>query len=360
MNIIFQEKKLIQPSFLQKLLKINPTENAVIEVNNILCCKKLLDITVEDIQGIAAKYKININKIFNENLLEFYKTYLKHCLIDKKLSKNELAELKHLKLILNLNDIDTQKVFDEVIQEIYKTEVEKVIEDGKIDKKEEEFLTNLENDLQLKKETAFKIYTESAKNLISNFIENAISDQRLTPSEEQELQELSKSLRIDLSFESSTKQMLDKYKLFWQIENGNIPIVDIDIHLQKNENCHFHTTTDLFEQKTVTKKINYSGPTFRVKIVKGIYWRAGSISAQRVTEDIWATIDSGRIILTNKRIIFIGSKHNKTILLKKILDFNVFSNGIEIKKDTGKNQFFQLNNSDIFGVILGKLIMGNM
>jgi hypothetical protein len=218
----------------------------------------------------------------------------------------------------------------------------------------------MEDNLQLSRDIATKIYKESAETLIKNFMNNAISDQRLSPDEEKELSAIAKNLHIELSFDSATKKLLDKYKLFWQIENGIIPIIHTEISLQKNEICHFFTNVDWLEQRTVTKRINYGGSTIRIKLTKGVYARSGTIQTQRVTEDVWKTIDSGKLFLTNKRIIFMGSKGNKTIALKKILDFNVFSNGIDIQKDTGKSPFFEFSdNTDIFGVILEKLILDN-
>ncbi len=83
----------------------------------------------------------------------------------------------------------------------------------------------------------------------------------------------------------------------------------------------------------------------------------GSVGVQRVSEDVWQTIDSGKVYLTNKRLIFMGSKVNKTIRLNKILDINPFKNGIDIQKETGKSPFLEFsNNVDIFSMILVRLM----
>jgi hypothetical protein len=61
--------------------------------------------------------------------------------------------------------------------------------------------------------------------------------------------------------------------------------------------------------------------------------------------------------LTNRRIIFTGEKSNKTLSLKQILDFEVYTNGVEIKKSTGKNPFLSFeDDTEIFSMILGKLL----
>ena len=151
--------------------------------------------------------------------------------------------------------------------------------------------------------------------------------------------------------------MLDKHRLYWQIHNGNLPVVDAGINLQKSESCHFHTQIDWFETRTITKRISYSGPTMRIKIAKGLYWRAGNLAIKPTTEDVLAKIDSGDLYLTGKRIIFMGSRGNKTIALNKILNFEVYSNGIEIQKDSGKSPFFGFSdNIEIFSMLLGRII----
>src|SRR5690606_2881585 len=127
-----------------------------------------------------------------------------------------------------------------------------------------------------------------------------------------------KSLGIDFNLDYNTKEMLDRYKLYWQIENGELPTIIPDINIQKSESLYFKTSVKWLEQRRVTKRINYGGPTARIKIAKGVYYRMGSIGVQKVSEDVWQTIDSGQLYLTNKRLIFMGEKGNKIIQLNKI------------------------------------------
>lgn len=192
---------------------------------------------------------------------------------------------------------------------------------------------------------------------MKKFIDGAISDERLSPEEENEIIEISNSLGIELKFEDKSKVLLDRYKLYWQIENSTLPTIKSDINIQKSENLYFQTLVKWLEQRSITKRINYGGPTARIKITKGVYYRVDSIGVQRVSEDIWQTIDSGQIYLTNKRLIFMGSKGNKTIGLNKILDIKPFSNGIDIQKETGKSPFLEFsNNIDIFSMIFARLM----
>jgi tellurite resistance protein len=360
MNKIFKERQLYHQTFFQKLFKIKLKENAIIEINNLLAVKNILSINIEEIENIINNYKINFHKYFKNELLGFFATYLRYCLNDNHLSATEIKELNHLKRLFNLNDTDTKKIYDDTTTDVYKKAVSTVVADGILDKEEKIFLENIEKNLHLPKNIADNIYKESASSILHRFINNAISDQRLSPEEENELSEIANNLNIELSYDTTTKKLLDKYRLFWQIENGILPVVHADISLQKNENCHLIVDINWLEQRTVTKRINYGGARVRIKITKGFYVTSGSIQTQRITEDVWKNIDSGKIFLTNKRVIFMGLKANKTIALKKILDFSVYSNGIQLEKDSGKSPFFEFNtNTDILGMILGKLIRDN-
>ena len=70
-----------------------------------------------------------------------------------------------------------------------------------------------------------------------------------------------------------------------------------------------------------------------------------------------AHIDSGTAYLTNKRVIFMGEKGNKTIRLPKILDYEIYSNGVTIQKDAGKSPFLEFSDHpEHFGVLLGRMI----
>jgi len=340
------------------LFKIKPKENSIIEINNLLSEKEILDLKEEEITQISNYYKINLQKIFSNDLLKLYKEHLEYSLKTNEISEKSLNELKYLVKILKLDENVTKNIFDELTRSIYKNEVEKSISKGILEKNDEEKLLNMQNNLLIPNDIATNIYKEKAENIIKSNLEKALSDQRFSPNEEEELNTLAKNLHIDLSFETSTRTLIDKYKLFWQIDNGNIPALTTDISLQKNELCYFCIDINWLEQRTITKRVNYSGPSFRVKIAKGLSYRVGSISAQRITEDVWKIIDTGKLYLTNKRIIFMGSKGNKTVTINKILDFNVYSNGIEIQKDSGKSPFLEFNkDTDVFAVILGKLLL---
>jgi len=354
----FTQIPLKEQTFFQKLFKKQPKENAIIELNNLFAkSSNLKQVNIEDIENLSTKYKINIRKNFKKKLQDIYKQFFEFCLSDKILSENEIEQLSHLKFLFNLEERIINQIHREISIKVYKKSVDEVLADGKLEDEEKSFLENLKQTLQLPDEIANKIYAKKAQEYLQNYLNEAISDQRLSPDEEKELNILAKNLNVDFKYDESTKKLLQKYRLFWLIENGNIPVIDAGINLQKNEECYFITNCNWYEYRKVTKRINYGGPTFRIKIAKGVYWRTGSLGVQRVSENVLSLIDSGRLFLTNKRIIFIGDKKAKNIRLNKILDFTPYKNGVEIIKDSGKSPFLEFDKGiDIFSMILGKVL----
>ena len=190
-----------------------------------------------------------------------------------------------------------------------------------------------------------------------DFFENSVSDERLSPNEEQQFELICKSLNVDIKIDEKTKAKLNKYKLFWVIENGEIPEINVQMSLDKNEKCYFQTSCEWFEKRTVTQRINYAGPTASIKIMKGVRYRVGSIKPQRVTSEEWKLIDKGTMYLTSKRVIFLGQSKNLNIKLVKILSFTPYSDGVELTKDAGRNPLIMFNNNvDIFSIIMSRLL----
>jgi hypothetical protein len=356
---IFKEKELKDPTFFQKLFKKQPEENALIEINNLLAKNQdnLMKITLDNILEIGEKYKIDLKSKDQQLRIDLYSKYLDHSLKDKKIDKEDITVLEHLKQILLLNDYDTQKLLKAESEKIYSHSVKESIVDGELDELEKANLEILRNELLIPEEIAKEIFEDKAKEVYKKFIDGTISDERVTPQQELELVKIARSLGVDHENFDYKRNTFEKYKLYWQIENADLPVLNSDINLQNSESLHFKSYIDWLEQRRVTKRINYGGPTARIKIMKGVYYRVGSVNVQRVSEDTWQKIDTGILYLTNKRLIFMGQKGNKTITISKILDFKPFKNGVDIQKESGKSPFLEFDsNVDLFSMILSRLM----
>lgn len=358
---IFKQKQLQEPSFFQRLFKITPSENAMIEVNNLLAMHEvdITKVSVNNIITLSDKYNTDLRRKFKETRLGLFTDYLRHCLVDSKLTNNEMDELTHLRDILMLSRADVDEIIADETVKVYARHVRRAVSDGTFEDFEKENLEKLKAHLRIPTDVAKEIYSKSAGEILQGFIDGAVSNERISPDEERQMNEIAKNLGIDLKIDDKSKAVLDRYKLYWQIENGQLPEIVPDINIQKSETLHFSTFVHWMEERRVVKRRNYAGPTGRIKLAKGVYYRVGSLRTNNMAKDEWQRIDAGQIYLTNKRLIFMGAKANKTISINSILAINPFANGVDIQKERGKCPFLEFtDNVDIFSMILTRLMDG--
>jgi hypothetical protein len=68
-------------------------------------------------------------------------------------------------------------------------------------------------------------------------------------------------------------------------------------------------------------------------------------------------VDSGTLYITNKRLLFDGRKTNTAIAMGRIVRFTLFSDGLRIEKDSGKDQYFSSEGDlEVVGAVLEKLL----
>lgn len=354
---LYQTIPLAKTSLMQRLLKQFPQENAVIELNNLLAAKSIKEISKLEVEAIENRYQVNLKKEFRLNLEEFYAVYLNYCLADKVLNMQELDELNHLKHILDLEDRTIDKLHVQLGESIYKKSFQEAVADGRLTKSEEEFLHQLEKTLKLPKELAEKISSETRKSFIEHYVSQIVADQRLSPQEEEELAAIANSLHVNIQLNEKTKEQLRKLKLYWALENLDLPVVQTSLKLQKSEICHLQIpTVKWYELRKVRQKRGSSYST-SIKVSKGFYLRSGSSSSSSYSVDTMTHIDTGTLYLTNKRIIFDGTKKTSNIQLGKIINLTPHMDGVEIDKETGKSPTLQMKqNADVFCIMLERLL----
>ncbi|MCO5249680.1 MAG: hypothetical protein M9887_12115 [Chitinophagales bacterium] len=354
---MFRKKELIKQSFLQRILNQLPEENAVIEINNLLASVPVEKITHSEIQSISKKYKLILYEVFPKNIKEFYAYYLENSIVNNNLSDQKKKDLEHFQELLDIPDNTIKEIHNKVLSVIYKKEYERVAKTGKITKEDDDYFEKIGNNFSLEKSITEEISNNVREQQMNKMIQKIIEDGRISPEEEKELNDLAKGLNINLTYTDTDIELFKRMKYYWELENNKLTPIITDINLQKEEACYYSTSVNWYELRSETQRYNYAGPTARIKIMKGVYYRAGSISAKPIKKDVLRQIDSGIIYLTNKRIIFMGEKKNTNIRLNRILSFIPYSDGIQIEKDAGKSPFLSID-KDItsFSIVLSRLI----
>lgn len=360
MKYPFIKQPLIE-HWLQKLFKNYPKKNALIELNNSLAESPDPAFSKADFDQLCERYKINLREKYEEKITEMYKKFFTYWLYQHSQFDKNLEPAHRLLDIFGISKTQADIIHSRAAEDVYRDIVTLTIDDGILNDDKEEALEEKRELLQLNKSQAQEVLDSCRINRVNQFVEQIIEDGRVSPQEEIHLEEISRCLNVDLTFDSDTQALYDKYRFLWRIENEDLPRIEPDIILQKREVCYLKQYTKWHEYRAQTKRVNYGGPTMRIRIAKGLYYRAGSLNVQRVSEEVLKLIDVGMIYITNKRLIFAGEKKNTNIRFSRIIDFKGYSNGVDIIKDAGKSPFLELSeDADLFLAVLSRAISDSL
>ncbi|MGB9979238.1 zinc-ribbon domain-containing protein [Methanobacterium sp.] len=139
------------------------------------------------------------------------------------------------------------------------------------------------------------------------------------------------------------QQDLDINSWLLDASNGNVTFTDVNspVILKNNERALlFLSDVALWESRAVRQTRGaYGGPTFR--IAKGISFKVGSFSSHSESHEELRTIDQGILTLTNKRLVFTGTKRTNNIDLRKIISIEPYNDGIASQRENKqKTEYF--------------------
>lgn len=192
-----------------------------------------------------------------------------------------------------------------------------------------------------------RILEEFGQARIQRIVQEILADGEVEPDEDRFLADEVRALGLP----TPNSKELDEARQLWKASNEPLPVFDPPLLLKRGEVCHQACEATAFEDRTKTVRINYGGPSARVRIMKGVYYTVGSAKIERQTEDYSHELGQGILCGTNGRLVFISPSKSITIALGKIIQYSLYSDGIKIFKDTGKPLTFVFPNSSKADVV---------
>ena len=330
----FVVRQLSKPGVLRRLLGGKQKENCFIEIENRCATTSLKDLTAADVEHLLSEYEIPRDAA-TPHLMALYETALREAVRDLQLSEQDAADLKHLRYVFGLDEVAAQDAETQVLRSIYRDQLKKALDDRHLSAAEKQSLENLGRNFGLTDAIIDAVYKQEVREIVQHAFNQAIADRRLTAEEEQGLAAMAKNLGVTWTHDADSEKLVERYRLLAEYESGALPVVVPPVLLQKAELCHAAFPSELHEYRTVTKAYRYVGPAGRIRIMKGLSWRYGSVSINRVTSEELRQLDSGVLYITNKRLLYNGGRKNVNTPLKKILTFTLHKDGIKVEKETG-------------------------
>lgn len=358
---LFREVQLHNRSFMQKLLNQLPVENAIIELNNLLATRSPRQITSQNIRKIEEKYKVSLSQEFMLNLQEFYAVYLNFILSNAELDDEKEAELYHFQTIMRLDSNAVAMLKEKVGAIAFKCILNDNLKRKVANPSQERKLKAVKEYCLLPDLTVEKVSIEVYTNHIAQYIKRCINRMKYSAEEELELNTLFDTLNIHLPLKKEVSDQLKKLKHYAKLESEELSAVSVDEPLQKNEVCYgVFEKVKWFEcvtNKQSKLKVDFEKKAERAKKIH-LHSRHVSVFGNQYRLKLK---DTGRLLITNKRVLLIGSSKTSNIRLEKITDFNAYIDGAEILKDTGNDVVLNIQKeSDIFSIILSRLLKSKL
>lgn len=283
-----------------------------------------------------------------------FRTALRSAIADGRIDDAEHDWLIHLRSALSLSDREITAIETELLHPRLDAAIETYLADRQLTDAEKAALDRLASELRVSEEVLTRLVQVQAQAIVQGEVDAALADRRYSPEEEQTLRALTRAVGGELTVSEATQRTLDRYRRIWRIDNGELEPIAVDIALFKGERCYLQASASWYELRTRTTSISYGGPVVSFRIAKGIRYRLGNVTPIRHTKEELTLIDAGAVYITDRRVIFMGSKRNSTLRFTSLLGFTPYTDGVELEKSTGRSPVLTISGTeiDLFHAIL--------
>jgi hypothetical protein len=282
------------------------------------------------------------------------------------MTDDEVADLVHLKTLFGLSDRDARRFHDEAASGSYRRAVGERLEDGSLSEDETAFVEALRSKLLLSDEYADRLRSAAGAEVFQRAELLATTDVRLAPGEDAELNALAESLGIDRGQATANPALLERLRLYWTIENGELPIATVAINLPRGERAHLQVSgAQWHEYRTQTRQVGFQRRTNHiidatpagVSLQFALGGDAEAVELRTVTSEELTHLDTGVLYVTNRRLILDGPQLNKSIALNEILTFGLLPDGLSIELAEGRPIILRVSAQlDTINLLLTRLI----
>lgn len=357
---IFTRYKFKERKGLGKFLGRAPKDNALSEISDLLIEyeNNVLEIPFEKFEGIARKYRVNMKHDFHEFRISVFRKYVQFCYEDHVLDHHELEALRHLRSILYLSNKDVYHILEREKRRRYLTQVKRAVWDGKITRTEKDILDQLRDSLLLDRSIAKQLLHRSATVRYEEAVKHAARDERITDDEMRVLEAIASNLGLERPhLAAATHELFERYRNYWLIENGRLPVLRSGTRLQSGERVHFKATVKWLERNLETYAHEPEGVSHRVRYSHAYVFTHKNLEPAPITSRAYEFIDYGIVELTNKRLVFTGDSCNQEVLLHKVLNVFPHTNGVDVQIPGVRSPFLEFSQDiDLFSMTLNSLI----
>ncbi len=326
---------------------------ADLALQNLLSQRDPAHISRSDISSLLIDYDVS-GPDARGVLVQMWRRVLGAFLKDDTFSEREIAYLDALRDAFALTDEEVRESERQVVHPRFAVALHDALADARLSDDERAVLARLAQQLRLPDGVQQELYARSSRSVLEGMLGRSTADRRLSPEELEQLASVARHLGVTRDFDGATEALLDRYALFWRIENGDLPAAVVEhIPLEADETCHLALAAQRYERRASGDGAEIEG-VGSVRIARGVYYRIGSASEERMNLASFDRVDAGQFLVTNKRVMFDGKQGSSSFRLRDISSYQVYADGIILERRVGPGPYFTIEGDvELTAVILG-------
>lgn len=191
------------------------------------------------------------------------------------------------------------------------------------------------------------------------------SDRRFTDSERDSLMHIAQRLGISGAALSQARSQVGYFGLLNSIETmpfENLPHNNGEsgIRLENGELDYFCHSAQLLEERVVRSRVVGKSAGVGFRLMKGVSFRVGQSRGHVQSERDVIPISFGDFVITNKRLIFSGDRKSVNAPLGKILDIDLFADGLRFSLTNRQKpvtvQFYSEQSAELAGLLISRVL----
>lgn len=231
---------------------------------------------------------------------------------------------------------------------LYQQELERALADGILTEEEERELESVRERRDLSDAEVRMV----AVSLYRHALKDAMSDARITQQEDESLQTLRAHLGLsDADLAADVKQM-QRVQVLAGVERGELPKIVAPLDLADGEVAHWAVHARLADQLIVPgRKTELRAVNFEIASATP-FSASGERSGLGASQEI-LPIDTGLLIVTNRRTIFEGARKHLNVPHMKLRTIDLFHDGVALDEtDPAHASFFLVPDPELTTAIL--------
>ena len=131
-------------------------------------------------------------------------------------------------------------------------------------------------------------------------------------------------------------------------QNKALQTLPTSLLLDNKEFLFLQEETMIMETRSVRQ---YQGVSSRVRVMRG--FSVGQSRGRSESHKEWRTLDAGRLMITNKKLVFNGTKESRVVPLNKIVEVTAMLDAVEIASSTrNSTMVFPVKNPYIWSTVV--------